>query len=324
MRVSIKQIIGEAWEFTQQNKKIINIYALLPAFLTTLIGIIYMIYQYFAFRASPLFENWDESFFEFLAKIGFSFIQDHQNLIIPFTITALVVGILYLLLPIFCEGAIIELVARKRNNIPVRMREGFRFGIIHFLPLFEYSLITKTYNLISMFTWGGFILRYWGWDAFMTMSPVLIVFAIASVILSIIFIYAEYFIVIDNVGVFKSMAKSSILVVTHLEETLLLFILMLIISVRIIIQIIVVLLIPAIVIMISYLLASATVPVVAIAIAGVVGLGLLYFASYINGTIHVFAVAVWVFTYLDLTNFEDTSARGEVRKVGEQLLNDED
>jgi hypothetical protein len=113
-------------------------------------------------------------------------------------------------------------------------------------------------------------------------------------------------------------------VVTHLEETLLLFILMLIISVRIIIQIIVVLLIPVIVILISYLLASATIPIVGLAIAGVVGLGLLYFASYINGTIHVFAVAVWVFTYLDLTNFEDTSARGEVKKVGEQLLEDED
>ncbi|HLG25381.1 MAG TPA: hypothetical protein VI588_01120 [Candidatus Gracilibacteria bacterium] len=310
MPLKSREIIREAWEFTQRNKKMIIWYAFVPSLLTTLTGMLYLVYQYFAFRSSPLFENWEQSFTTLVVTNVLSVIRDNFSTTLPLIIAAVIIGILYIFIPSFCEGAIIQLVARRRNGQDVRTRDGIRHGFLSFLPLFEYSWIIRTFSLVSFLTWAAFVARNLGWAALNTFAPIFIICMIVGVILTIIFTYTEFFIVIDDRKVIESIAKSSVLVVTHLEETILLSILMIIISLRIIIQIVFVLLIPIVVTAVIYGIASAALPTLALVVGGLIGLILLYIASYLSGTIHVFASTVWTFTFLELTGQEYINARG--------------
>ncbi len=310
--MNYRHIIGEAWEFTQNNKKMIIWYAFFPAVLTTLAGIIYLAYQFYAFKSSVLFENWDHSFGYLVVTTAIPVLRDNFSSLIPFLILGLVILLLYFFIPALCEGAIIQLIARKRNGHPVRTRDGVKYGLLNFLPLFEYSWLIRSFSIISLMGEAGFILRNLGVGIFEVLLPVFIILMVIGFLLTILFTYAEFFMVIDGCKVFESVVKSCRLVITHLEETILLSILMLIISIRIILQIIVVLLIPAIILIPAYFFASSTLPTIGFAIGGILGLGTLYVASYLNGTIHVFAATVWTFTFLELTKQEEISAREKI------------
>jgi len=311
MRISYRAIIREAWEFTQENKKMIMVYAFLPALLGTLAGILYLIYQYYAILSSPLVENWPQSFTTVFVTNVLQVLRDSLSWSWPLIVAAIVVVILYLIIPSICEGAIVQLIARKRNKQDVRTRDGLKFGLLSFLPVFEYSWITRTFSIVSMISWTSFVARNLGWGAFDAFLPLAIFFAIVGIILTLIFTYTEYFIIIDDRRVIESIAKSSVLVITHLEETLLLSVLMLIISLRIVVQIVFVLLIPAIVAIIIYFVTSAALPIAAFIAGGVIGAVLLYVASYLNSIIHVFAASVWTFTFLELTHEDHLSARDQ-------------
>lgn len=304
-----KQIIGEALEFTQNNKKMIIWYAFFPALLSTLAGILYIGYQFYAFKSSPLFENWSHSFGYLLATTVLQVLRENFNSMLPFIVVGIVILLLYFTIPSLCEGAIIQLIARKKNGQEVRTRHGIKYGLLSFLPLFEYSLFIRTFSLVSLLFEAGFIARNLGLDALGALMPVLILLAIVSIFLTLLFTYTEFFLVIDDRKIFESIGKSCRLVITHPEETILLSILMLIIGIRILVQILFVLLIPGIIAGSIYLFASSTLPIVGIIVGGVLGLILLYIASYLSATIHVFAATVWTFTFLEFTNEEEKSAR---------------
>lgn len=312
MNISSRQIIAEAWDFTQSNKKLIIWYAFVPAVLTTLVGIVYVGYQYFAFVSSPLFQDWDQSFLELIFENLVLILGQNFEASLPFIVTIAVIGLMYLIVPSICEGSIIQLVARKRNGQDVRTRDGIRYGLMSFLPIFEYSWLVRTFNWITLLTWVAFVMRNLGPEAAGGLMPIIIVFFIAGIVLTLLFTYTEFYIVIDGRRMIESVAKSSGLVIMHLEKTLLLAILMLIIGIRVIIQVLFVLLIPAIMIAIVYFIAAGTIPIFAMVIAGIVGLVLLYIASYLSATIHVFAATVWTFTFLELTHEEEVSAREQV------------
>lgn len=307
-----RQTIREAWEFTQNNKKLIIWYAFFPAVFTTLAGIIYLTYQFFAFKSSALFENWEHGFGYVLVTTVWEVIRDNFSSTWPFLIIAGIIVLLYFLIPSLCEGAIIQLIARKKNGQNVRTRDGIKYGMLSFLPLFEYSLLIRTFSVFSILGEGAFVARNLGMDMFNALLPVMIIFLVAGLFLTLLFTYAEFFIVIDEGKVFDSIVKSSTLVVKHLEATLLLSVLMLIISIRIVLQLIFVVLIPVVIIVPVYLFASSTSPEIGILVGGVLGLIALYFASYLSATIHVFAASVWTFTFLELTKEEEISARTKI------------
>ncbi len=307
--MNYKRVIAEAWEFTQNNKKVILVYAFLPAIIETLAGIIYLGYQFYAFKSSPLYENWQHSFGYVLFVTVLDVLKHNISSIVPIIIVAVIIAILYLLLPAVCEGAIVQLVARKKNGQDVKTRHGIKYGMWSFLPLFEYSMLTRTISLAALLSLMSSVARNLGMNIFNVFIIVFILYAIMSVALTLLFTYTEFFIIIDDRKVFDSISRSCQLVITHLEETIMLTIMMLIISVRILVQIIFVLLIPAIIVASIYLFAATSVPFVGIIVGGVLGLILLYIAAYLSGTIHVFAATVWTFTFLEFTAEQAISAR---------------
>jgi hypothetical protein len=307
--MNYKHVIAEAWEFTQNNKKMIIWYAFLPAVIETLAGIILLGYQFFAFKSSRLFENWQNSFGYVIFTTVLDVIRANITNIGVLIAAAIVIAVLYLLVPSICEGAIVQLIARKKNGQDVKTRHGLKYGLWSFLPLFEYSWLLRTISYVSVLTMMSSVARGLGMQVFYAFIPVFIFYAIVSVVLTMLFIYTEFFIIIDDRKVFESITKSCQLVVTHLEETIMLAVMMLIISIRILVQLLFVFLIPAIIFVSIYLFAATSVPFVGMIIGGVLGLALLYVAAYLSGTIHVFAATVWTFTFLEFTSEQAVSAR---------------
>jgi hypothetical protein len=304
-----KKTAAEAWIFTQQNKKIVWWLGAVPSFFTTMVAIGYAIFQYYSFVSSLLFENWEKSFSLLAAEFAFQTLSNFTYLVVPSIALATIIGLGYLLLPVFCDGALIQLIARKRNGQKVRLRHGITFGLMTFLPLFEYRMLLRTFSVWSIMGAVFMMMRTFGWGIVNFMIPVMIVVMIASFIVDMLLTYTDMYMNIDNHNVFQAIASSCNLVARHFEETIFLTLLMILIGLRIIVQLLFVLLIPALGLGVLYFLTWANLPQLGWLVASVLALAVLIFSSYLNGVIHVFAVTVWTFTFLDLTNLSEVSAR---------------
>lgn len=307
--MNYKALVAEAWDFTQEHKKLALYYGAIPAFFTTGVGVGYIIYQYYSFLSSQLFQNWEHKFITVVLEYVFNFLLNNSYLLLPLIITSIIVLIGYFILPVICQGALIQLVARRKNGQIVNGRKGVNYGLLSFLLLFEYRLLIQTFSVTSVFSTIAFTLRIMGWGIMTTIVPIMIFIAVLGVVLALFLTYTEFFIVIDGEKVFKSMTNSFSLVIKNLEETLLVTILMLIIGLRIIIQILFVLLIPVFVIGGVYLMTLANLPHLGIVVGALMGLIGLVVAAYLTGIIHTFTVIVWTFTFLKLTEAGELNAR---------------
>jgi hypothetical protein len=304
-----RQIIKDAWNFTQSNKRLVTWYAFLPALITTIYSLGYFIYQYFAFANSSLFSEEDKNTLMIILKEVYGFLKDSPKLIGPTIAIAIFLTIMYVFYPIIAQGALIQLIARKRNNQPVRLISGISYGLKSFLKLFEYSLVIRAFSVTAVLTEGAFVLRNLGVEALQFLLPVLGLLILIGIFLGFIFTYSELFIVIDKEGVFKSMRSSTALVVDHWQHTILILILLFIIGLRVILNIVMVLIIPLLIFTGVGLAATAALGYIGYAIGGLIALIGLYFSGYLGGTLTVFSNAVWVFTFLELTENGETSAR---------------
>jgi hypothetical protein len=206
----------------------------------------------------------------------------------------------------------VQLIARKKNGQDVRIRDGIQYGFFYFLPLFSYTLAARTFSLTSILGEGAFVLRNLGPDTFEAFLPIFIVLILISIAFMVLFVFAEYYIVIDDTKVTDSMAKSAVLVSKHWSTSIMISVLMFFIGIRIIFQIIFVLLVPIAVLMGVFYFASSTLPDIGLLIGGGIGVLALFFASYLGAIVHVFTTTVWVFAFLDLTTTPLLNARGEL------------
>jgi len=287
-------------------------WAFVPAILSIIVGIGMFMYQVMAFRYSPIPGTGEEHSGSFMsASVGwiYSFIDTHTSLGIVLIVIAAVLGLVYLAYPTFAKVALIQLIARIRNGQKVSMIDGITYGALGFTRLFEYHLLIKTFSVITLVTESIFVLRNLGWNAFEIIIIPFVLFGIFGLIMMLFLTYTDFYIVIDEDGIIKSMGRSMRLVIRNWRHTLLLLILMLVITLRIILNIVLVLLVPSLIFLAAGLIATVTLAKIGILIGAIVGLIALLFASYFTGILEVFANAVWVFTFLDLTEQGEVSAR---------------
>jgi hypothetical protein len=304
-----KQFIQEAWELTQNNKSFIRWYAFLPSTLSLLVGVLYVAYQYYAFKSSQLFEGWEKPFFMQVLDFGLNFVTNESRLALILFFVVLFLLLLHFLLPALCHGALISLIARRYNGHEVRTLEGVRYGLMSFLRLLQFQILSRGLSVVAIAAPAAMIMRAWGKEVVIPVLVVFGIFMVIALIVQLLFTYAEFFIVIDGEDIFPAISKSMSLVVSHWEMTFLIGILMLIIGARIILQIILVMLVPLLVILPASYLATVTFQQVGILIGGVIGLVGLFFAGYLSATVQTFANSVWVITFLELSKDEIASAR---------------
>lgn len=302
-----RAIINEAWALTQTNKKLIWAFAFVPALLTTLVSIVYMTYQVASFYTSPFLNPGipeDKHALVFIFHTLTEAFKTNPSFTVFFLILVLLVVLAYILIPVFTQGALIQTLARIRAGQEVPLVEGVTYGFTRFLQLLEYSLAIKGFSIVSLLGDAAFVFRNLGPDVFGFLGWIFLLATIVGMGVTLLFTYAEYYIVIDNEGVVASMIKSSGLVIRQWHHTLFMLLLMGIIILRVVINLLVAMLLPLLVIGPLFIFTSMTLAVVGAVVGGVVGLVGLYFASYFLGIFHVFVTGVWTFTFLELTAAE--------------------
>lgn len=286
---------------TQVHLKKLIWYGAVPAFFSTVVSSVYLAYQYNAFKTSPLFSDTAEHSDVFgTAKTIWGLLSGYPTV----SIVLLVVGILlfvgYTVIPPIFRGILINAVMRIKNYKPI---EGStEIGVRRFFPMFEFALLTGSFGITTIFTESSFILRWWGENIFFVALPVLLFVVMVGLIISFLFTYAEYYIVLEDKPLIRSVMDSTILVISNLRKTFLIFILMLLISVRVILNVLLVLLIPMMVVILTSYFATVFWHVVGFVLIGIFGLGVLCVSSYLFGLFNVFATAVWVLTFSILVN----------------------
>jgi hypothetical protein len=304
-----RQIIQDAWDFTQNNKGLIRWYGFLPALFSIVVSTLYFTYQFYAYKSSKLFEDWDRSFLLEIFDYTYDFLQKYAEYAWLIILVLLILALLNLFLPAICEGAMIQIIARRYNGQQVKDSEGIRYGLLSFLRLFEYQLLRRSLSIVSIVATASIFLRTWGLDALGLITSVFGFITIVALIMNLLFTYVEFYIVIDSEDVFQAIIKSCSLVVSQWQMTFLIGVLMMIIGVRVIFQLLTVLIVPILVILPASYLATITFANIGLIIGIVVALIVVFFAAYFSAILQLFASSVWVMTFLELSNAHELAAR---------------
>lgn len=316
-----RKVISESWKYTQQNKKLIIWCGFVPSLATTTVSIAYLIYQFFAFKNSYLFNDQDHSVLADVITAVWLFVKSNVSLTAPLVIIGVIAVIFYFLFPTLAQAAAYQTIARNINGQKAGVGTGFRHGIMSFLKLFEYHLLIKTFAFFSIMIEMSFVLRNLGPVIFKFLLPIFLLFIIVSFVLTLLFTYADLYLVIDDKNVFESMKLSGKMVIMNWRHTFLITLLMIMIGLRIIIQAVMVFLIPAIVVVLSGYVATIALPIGLKLVAGVIGFICLIIAAYLNGIVDIFSYTVWTRTFLEVTGEPETTARDKLEfkdEIGEQ------
>ena len=308
-----RKIISDSWRYTQENKGLIYWFGFFPSLLTTTVGIGYLTYQFFAFKKSFLFDNAETSFMHDVVNFGWSFLSGHATLTVPLVIVGIIVAILWILIPTLAKASAIQAIARSKNGQKSGVGVGLKYGLMAFLPLFEFHLLVKTFSPMSMVTEMGFVARNLGMGIFNALLPVFLIIMVISFVLVLFFTFVDLYIVIDNEKILTSMKKSAKLVVLNWQQTVLITILMIIIGVRIIIQAVLIFVVPLAVIFTAGYLATIALETTIIIVAGIVGVLGLLLSAYLGGIVDIFSYTVWTYAFLELTSEGEISARDSAR-----------
>ncbi len=296
--MNVRDIVRKAWQMTQVHLKKLIWYGFTPAFFSTVVSSSYLAYQYNAFRTSAAFGTHETNTLD-MVRLIWDMAASHKGLSIVLIILAVLFFAGYTLTPPVFKGALISALHKIKNYESI---EGsFEVGVRHFFVLFEFGVVTGAFSITTLFTESSFILRWWGENVFFIILPILLFIAMAGLIINFLFTYSEYYIVLEGRGLMKSMTESSVLVIGNLRKTFLVFILMLLIGARIILNVLLVLLIPMLVVFLTTYLASIFLSTFGLVMIGIFALIVLMVSAYLLGIFQIFATAVWVLTFSQLT-----------------------
>ncbi len=289
-----REIIAQAWAITSRETSLRR-WGFLSAFFETLLNVKLLGYQaYFAYAAYSgeevgLFDD-----FEWLY---------HNVPIGAFYAILIAFGILLLiefLLPHLCEGAIIGLAAKSYRGEPVKggMVLAFHnffaiFAVHEIFVLSGWPMVVSSISLMLRYIDGS--VKYAG------IVGVISIFCISN-FLKLFAGFAQEAVVLRKASIAAGIAQSYKLLLSHLSHIMFILILLFVISLRILLNALMLLLIPVIIMGIGFVLALFLSATVSYLIAGIVGIGLIFAASYFFAYLHVFKQTVWTLTYIELNN----------------------
>ncbi|MBN2086808.1 hypothetical protein JW758_00510 [Candidatus Peregrinibacteria bacterium] len=290
-----RDIVRKAWQITQVHLKKLIWYGIVPAFFSIIVSSVYLAYQYHAFKTSALFSDQHDADVFGTVRTIWSIASGHPTLSMTLIIVGILILIGYIIVPPIFNGVLISAIMKIKDYKPID--GSVEIGVRRFFPMFEFGLLTGSFGITTLFTEGSFILRWWGESVFFVALPILLFIAAVGLIVSFLFTYSEYFIVMDDRGLMKAISESTILVISNLRRTFLILILIVLISARVIINILLVLIIPMLIVIVMNYFTSVVLSTILFIIIGVVGVIILCASSYLLGLFHVFTTAVWVLTF---------------------------
>ena len=234
-------LIRKAWLYTQNRKRLVNVYGILPALLTTVVTIVIFAYQLLVCAKQFMTSN---PAYKFFYDYAFAIFKNYPGLTVPIIIAVVVFFLLELSVPVFAEGSVIQILAREYNNQKVRLRDGIKYGMQNFLVLLELHGVLFFFSFFTIFRGSIYLYVYLGKDFASFFLPIIIIMSIISIIASLLFAYAENYVVIDEDNIFSALKKSASLVIFNLKETVLILFLLSLIGLRVLLNMIFVIGIP--------------------------------------------------------------------------------
>lgn len=291
--MNVGQKIQEAWHLVQTQPKL-RWFGFIPALITTLVGIGWLLYQY-ASIGNVFLGEWAslDQYFGIVIDLA----MQNGEWSISLAIIAIIFVVMYMLLPSFFQGGLIHMADEAQAERPVTYSSGVAYGVLNYLRIFEFHTLFSPLSIISIISLASWMLRWNGMETLKVAWPVFILLLILSFAVSFFFSFVDYFIVLHKDPVFDAMGKSAKLVILNLPEAALMMVLMMFIGIRILINIFLILFIPILVLVLIAYLSSLSLGVWGIYIALLVALILVSIVSYLNATINAFATQVWVLTY---------------------------
>ena len=296
--MNYRATIRAAWGMAQDYKSLIWWFGFPPAVISTVVFVFYAGYYSYLLWTSLFSTGTSGNPWNMGIEFFLRFWNAQPSLTAALVIVLAFFMVLWIMLPVFTEGALIQLLARHKQGRPISIPDGIGLGFRRFLQLFEFHLAIKTFGIASIITNTVFFSRYLGPELVL---PIFAMVFVVGLFLTLLFTYSQYYIALEDTGMFSSMLSSSKLVVRHWHHTLFMLILMAFISLRILINILFALLIPVLIAGPIIFFTSITLAEVGAVVGGLVGLVALYFASYFVGVFHVFTTAVWTYTFLELS-----------------------
>ena len=290
-----RDIVRKAWQITQVHLKKLIWYGVIPAFFTVVVSSVYLAYQYHAFKTSVVFSDSNNPHLIENAITIWGIVSNHPASFAILVTLSIIMFIGYTITPAIFQGTLISALMRIKEYKPID--GSVEVGVRHFFSMFEFALLTGSFSITTLFTESSFILRWWGENVFFIALPILLFVAMVGLVISFLFTYSEYFIILEDKKLIRAIMDSSILVISNLRKTFLIFVLILLISARIVLNVLLVLLIPMMVVIVSSYFSSVFMTTIGYIFISIFGLGILGVSSYLLGLFNVFTTAVWVLTF---------------------------
>lgn len=295
--MSTRETVRHAWQLTQAHLRRLIWYAGLPSFFVMVVSSAYLAYQYNAFRHSTLFSEEVYSVLDSVKDV-WGVVSNYPTLAIFGLLLAVIFLAGYFISPPMFRGMLIHALDKIRQN--QSLKGSVEVGMRRFFPMFEYGLLTGIFGITTLFAESSLILRWWGVKPFLMALPFLLFIAIVGFVVSFLFTYAEYYIILEDKKVIQAIMDSITLVLSNLRQTFLVLILMILIGARIIVNAILVLLIPMGIIALASLFPSFFLTPLGLTLMAIFAFVILIVSAYLLGLFSIFATAVWVLTFGEL------------------------
>jgi hypothetical protein len=288
-----REIVAKAWTITK-TVPMLRRWGFAKSFLETMLNAKLLIYQtwfaysYFILKEPIGFFTMEEVLLEHLPKW----------LAITIIVLLLLLVAIELIFPHFAKGAIIGLAAKEYKKEEVK--GGLVLALYNFFPLFALHEMLVFSGTTTTITWASLSLRYGGAAAMLGVIIIGVLW-LASHVLEFFWMFAEEAVVVRKVGVGKSIKRSFKLVVSYLGHVVFLLLLLFFISLRILANILMVVLIPGVVMGVGFLLTTFLPPAVSYGLGALLGMVIIFFASYFFAYLEVFRQTVWTITYIELS-----------------------
>ena len=293
-----KLIAYKAWQIADAHRKLV-LCSLVATFFIFIVGIFYFLYHGGRIWSlidpeSPLRETY---MYGVKSSIAWIFSSWEITAIMLVILAIFLLG--YFTIPVITEGAIISIVAKITREESFRYRIGFYEGFQSFWRLTEYHILTAYFSpIVIIFLVITFMnatgIGFWSiWHIFA------FIFIITS-ILSFLFTFSEFFIVLHRQNPIEAIMKSTKLVIFNLDKIFFIIVLIGWIIVRTFFNLLIFLLFPLIIIGIFYLLATYFSLSITIAILAVSGIFLLLFMLYLFSFLYILKTIIWQLLFQEL------------------------
>ncbi len=269
-----------------------------------MVGIFYIGYQILAFKDSHLFTNHDnESSVLFVLNTLLSFMKDNPSVWVLIIFIIFLGFIFYTFSPVLCGWSLIDLISKKIAN--KKLAWGLARWLETFFPLFEFAAITAPFSIMTFLTETSLVLRNFSTWLWVFAIPVLTAILVVWTFLSLLFIFAEQYIVIENYNVINAMKRSTLLVLSNVKDIMFLGIAMALIAAKIIINILLILIIPFIFFGIITLMAMISLQWLWVIIGIIVSIAMIITATYLITIFNIFSYAVWTISFIHFRKKEE-------------------